>query len=257
MVSTYESKIDKSIIPTCKILGVDVAAINMEWLLNFTENNLSKLSGDYITVVNVYSCVSAYEDRMYCEIQNNAALAIPDGGPLASVGIKRGYKNMERTPGPSYMEDMLKISAEKGYSNFFYGSTTETLENMRSRILEAYPGLKIAGMYSPPFRALTKEEDEAIVDMINNLQPNFIWVGLGAPKQEHWMANHQGRVKGLMIGVGAAFDYLAGNINRAPEWMQKHNLEWLYRLIQEPRRLFMKYWRTNFKFIWLAMIKGK
>ncbi len=110
---------------------------------------------------------------------------------------------------------------------------------------------------SPPFRPTTEEEDKLIVDRINELQPDFVWVGLSCPKQERWMHEHLGRVNGLMVGVGAGFDYYAGNISRAPEWMQKHNLEWLYRLIQEPRRLFMKYWNTNFKFIWLAMVKGK
>ncbi len=250
-------KVDKSKIPTCKVLGVDIAAINMNWLLKFTEKNIEKLKGDYMTVVNVYSCVSSYEDSEYCRIQNNAVLAMPDGGPLSTVGRKRGYKKMERTTGPSYMEEILKMSVEKGWSHFFYGSTPETLEKMRRKLLDTYPGLNIAGMYSPPFRPLTEEEDRLIVERINDLQPDFIWVGLGAPKQENWMATHQGRVNGVMIGVGAAFDYVAGNIKRAPEWMQKHNLEWVYRLIQEPKRLFMKYWHTNIRFIWLAMVRGK
>ena len=112
-------------------------------------------------------------------------------------------------------------------------------------------------MYSPPFRPMTEDEDKAIVERINETEPDFVWVGLGAPKQEKWMAAHQGRVKGLMVGVGAGFDYYAGNIERAPEWMQKRNLEWVYRLIQDPKRLFGRYWHTNTKFIWNAMIRGK
>lgn len=120
-----------------------------------------------------------------------------------------------------------------------------------------YPGIQIAGMYSPPFRPLTDEEDAAVIKMINDAKPDFVWIGLGAPKQENWMAAHQGKIDGLMVGVGAGFDYHAGNIGRAPEWMQKSNMEWLYRLIQDPRRLFRRYWHTNLKFIWNAMIRGK
>jgi N-acetylglucosaminyldiphosphoundecaprenol N-acetyl-beta-D-mannosaminyltransferase len=112
-------------------------------------------------------------------------------------------------------------------------------------------------MYSPPFRPLSEEEDAAVVKRINEIQPDFIWVGLGAPKQEKWMANHQGKVNGLMLGVGAGFDYYAENITRAPEWIQRSNLEWMFRLIQDPRRLFSRYWHTNTKFIWNAMIRGK
>ena len=123
--------------------------------------------------------------------------------------------------------------------------------------MEKYPEIQIAGMYSPPFRPLTEEEDRAIVERINETKPDFVWVGLGAPKQEKWMAAHQGKIDGLMLGVGAGFDYYAENIKRAPMWMQKHNLEWVYRLVQDPKRLFKRYWSTNTKFIWNAMIRGK
>ena len=109
-------------------------------------------------------------------------------------------------------------------------------------------------MYNPPFRPLTKEEDENIIRMINETNADFVWIGLGAPKQERWMADHKGKIKGLMVGVGAAFDYEAGNIDRAPMWMQKANLEWLYRLLQEPKRLFKRYFYTNTKFIWNAVV---
>ena len=112
-------------------------------------------------------------------------------------------------------------------------------------------------MYSPPFRELAQEEDRQVVEKINAAKPDFIWVGLGAPKQEIWMAKHQGLVGGLMLGVGAGFDYYAGNIKRAPQWMQRMNLEWLYRLSQDPKRLFQRYWHTNTRFIWHAVIRGR
>jgi len=208
-------------------------------------------------VSNVHTTVTAYENPEYCKIQNGGIMAIPDGGPLSSIGRKRGYGNMQRTTGPSYMEEVLKMSPEKGWSHYFYGASEETLENLKAELDWKYPGLQIAGIYSPPFRPMTEEEDTEIISQINTAAPDFIWVGLGAPKQERWMAAHQGKVKGFMVGVGAAFDYLAGNIQRAPQWMQKCNLEWLYRLLQDPKRLFKRYCVTNTKFIWLACIRGK
>ena len=164
---------------------------------------------------------------------------------------------MSRTTGPGYMGEIFKISAQKGYRHFFYGSTEDTLEKLRLRLESEYPGLVNAGMYSPPYRPLTDEEDQEIVTRINETKPDFLWVGLGAPKQERWMAEHQGRVHGLMVGVGAGFDYHAGKISRAPECMQKANLEWFYRLLQEPRRLFKRYLVTNTQFIWYAVLRGK
>lgn len=253
----YRHKVNKSQIPTCNIMGVEIAAINMDWLLDFTYQNIKELSSDYMCVANVHTTVTAYEDAEYRKVQNGGIMAIPDGGPLSTVGRKRGHKNMCRTTGPSYMGEILKVSVEKGYSHYFYGSTEETLEKLHKMLEKSYPGLKIAGMYSPPFRSMTPDEDAAIVGRINEVNPDFLWVGLGAPKQENWMAAHQGKVKGFMVGVGAGFDYFAGNIERAPEWMQKGNLEWVYRLIQDPRRLFGRYFHTNTKFIWNVLLRGK
>lgn len=253
----YKRVVDKSAIPTCNILGVNIAAIDMEWLLDFINSNIKEMSGDYICVSNVHTTVTAYEDPEYLKVQNGGIMAIPDGGPLSSVGNKRGFKNMKRTTGPSLMGEIFKISAEKGYRHFFYGSTDDTLTLLEKKLKDNYPDIQIVGMYSPPFRPLTEEEDRAVTEQINDSNADFVWIGLGAPKQENWMAEHQGKINGLMIGVGAGFDYFAGNISRAPKWMQKCNLEWLYRLIQDPKRLFRRYWHTNTKFIWNAMIKGR
>ena len=243
--------------PTCNIMGVDIAAIDMPWLVDFLVQNLHDLSGDYICVSNVHTTVTAYDDPKYRAVQNGAVLAIPDGGPLSSVGRRRGYANMQRTTGPSLMGEIFQISAQNGYRHYFYGSTQETLDRLQEELSHKYPGIQISGMFSPPFRPLTEEEDRAIITEINEANPDFIWIGLGAPKQEVWMAEHQGKVNGLMIGVGAGFDYYAGNIKRAPVWMQTCNLEWLYRLLQDPRRLFKRYLYTNSKFIWNAVIRGK
>lgn len=254
---TFNHKVDKSRIPVCNILGVNIAAIDMNWLLDFTDKHIKELSGDYMCVSNVHTTVTSFEDKSYCDVQNGGILAIPDGGPLSTVGRKRGFKYMERVTGPSYMEEILKISARKGYRHYFYGSTEETLEKLYQVLKCNYPGVQIAGMYSPPFRPLTEEENRLVIEKINATQPDFVWIGLGAPKQEWWMAEHQGKINGFMVGVGAGFDYFAGNISRAPMWMQKTNLEWLYRLLQDPKRLFRRYLHTNTKFIWNAIIRGK
>lgn len=255
--SNFKRIVNKSKIPTCNIMGVHIAAIDMEWLLNFLDENLSDLKGDYICVSNVHTTVTAFENAAYCRMQNGGILAIPDGGPLSSLGQRRGFKTMKRTAGPSLMGELFKISAKKGYRHYFYGSTKEILEQLYKKLNENYTGIQIAGMYSPPFRPLTDEEDEAVISRINETKPDFVWIGLGAPKQEKWMAEHQGEIDGLMLGVGAGFAYHADMLQRAPEWMQKSNLEWMYRLLQDPRRLFNRYWHTNTKFIWNAYLRGK
>lgn len=251
------SDIQKTEIPVCNIMGVNIAAINMQWLKDYLENNLENIKGQYICVSNVHTTVTAYDDPSYCAIQNDSLMAIPDGGPLSTVGRKRGYEKMQRTTGPSLMGEIFDSSAKKGYRHYFYGSTQETLDKLHDKLTEKYPGIQIAGMYSPPFRSLTENEDAEIVKQINATNADFVWIGLGAPKQEIWMNQHQGKINGLMIGVGAGFDYYADNIQRAPQWMQDHNLEWLYRLMQDPKRLFKRYFYTNTKFIWEAVLKGK
>ena len=187
----YKRKLDKSQIPTCNIMGVNIAAISMEWLLKYTEQHIKELSGDYMCVSNVHTTVTSYEEPDYCAIQNGGIMAIPDGGPLSTVGRKRGFKNMSRTTGPSYMGEIFEVSAKMGYRHYFYGSTEQTLEKLYQKLNEQYPGIQIAGMYSPPFRPMTEEEDTEIIAKINETEPDFVWVGLGAPKQEKWMAAHQ------------------------------------------------------------------
>lgn len=250
-------RVNKSQIPTCNILGVNIAAINMKWLIDYLIKNITFLNGTYINVANVHTTCMAFENEKYRVVQNGGLMAIPDGGPLSTIGRKRGYKNMERITGSSLMGEIFKISAGKGYRHYFYGSTEETLKRLCEKLTENYPGLQIVGMLNPPFRPLTEIENADVVKRINESKPDFVWIGLGAPKQENWMAEHEGVICGLMIGVGAGFDYYAGNIRRAPQWMQKYNLEWVYRLMQEPKRLFSRYWRTNTKFIWNVYIKRK
>lgn len=246
-----------SLFDTSDILGVRVAVTDMEKTVALMESQLENWRGEYVCVANVHTTVTASEDEAYLKVQNGAVMVLPDGGPLSAYSRRHDFEEARRVTGPDLMLRLLEISPAKGYRHFFYGSTEETLERMKKRLAVDYPGLQVCGMISPPFRALTDEEDAAIVEKINEARPDFIWVGLGAPKQEIWMNQHQGRVAGLMIGVGAGFDYYAGNIKRAPMWMQKCSLEWLYRLMQDPKRLFMRYFYTNTKFIWNTFFRGK
>lgn len=241
----------KKKIDVCNILGVNIAAVNMEYTINYIVNNLLSMKGKYICVSNVHTTVMSYEDKMYCTVQNESVMALPDGKPLSVVAKKRGYVDAERVTGPDLMGEIFSISAKYGYKHFFYGSTENTLQMLKSELEKKYSGIQIVGMYSPPFRDLSEEEDRFVVDRINAAQADFVWVGLGAPKQEVWMWKHKDKINGLMIGVGAGFDYYARNIKRAPRWMQKLSLEWLYRLLQDPKRLFKRYLITNTKFLWL------
>lgn len=240
------------IMRTDEVLGVHVAVTNMEQTISDISGHLEKWRGEYICVSNVHTTVMAHEDETYRAIQNGAVMALPDGGPLSSFSREKGNSTAMRVTGPDLMKEMLQRSSKTGWRHFFYGSTESTLEKLKNHIETEFPGAVIAGMISPPFGDITPEEDEKYVDAINAATPDFVWVGLGAPKQERWMYAHHGRVKALMIGVGAAFDYESGNIKRAPKWMQNANLEWLYRLMQDPGRLFRRYFSTNLKYLWFT-----
>ena len=244
--------LEKHPFPTCSILGVNIAVTNMKKTVAWLEEDISELSGSYICISNVHTTVTAYEEESYRAVQNGAAAAPPGGKPLPGASPERGFAVAGGVTGPDLMGEIFRISARHGWRHYFYGSTEETLAALREALERTYPGIAIAGMYSPPFRPLTAEEDRENIERINRAQADFVWIGLGAPKQERWMAAHEGKVQGLMIGVGAGFDYHAGRLKRAPQWMQKCSLEWLYRLLQDPVRLFKRYLLTNTKYLWLV-----
>ena len=183
-------------------------------------------------------------------------MALPDGKPLSVIAKLKGEKNISRIFGPSFMEDTIDWGQKDNLTHFFFGSSENTLKNLRASINSKYPKAKIAGMVSPPFRSWSKSENNNFISIINNSNADLIWVGLGAPKQELWMyENYKQLNKGIMIGIGAGFDYIAGNTKHAPEWMKNLSLEWLYRLIQEPGRLWKRYLVTNSLFIFYMMLE--
>ena len=241
-----------SALNTNNILGVNISVTNMEKTVQDITDSIEDWRGQYICISNVHTTVMAHEDEEYQKVQNGAVMALPDGGPLSQYSRAHGWTDARRVTGPDLMKEILSISGKYGWKHAFYGSTEQTLEKLRDTIHDKYPGAEVVAMISPPFRDITPEEDSEYVRILNEAKPDFVWVGLGAPKQEIWMAAHKDIVNALMIGVGAAFNYEIGDIKRAPLWMQKNNLEWLYRLIQEPRRLFKRYFITNLKFLWLT-----
>lgn len=231
------------------ILGAFIDALTWKEALAAITRWADKRESRYICICNVHSVITTTRNPVFRNVVNSADLATPDGAPVAWALKQFGYFDQQRINGPDLMWKYFEQAELLGQSVFLYGATDATLERLKARIRAAFPALKIAGAYAPPFREQTPEEDEAEVEMINRSGAQVVFVGLGCPKQEQWMASHRGRVQAVMLGVGAAFDYHAGTKKRAPLWWQNHGLEWLYRLGTEPHRLLKRYMVTNTLFI--------
>jgi N-acetylglucosaminyldiphosphoundecaprenol N-acetyl-beta-D-mannosaminyltransferase len=210
--------------------------------------------GRYIIVANVHSVMEFRTNPLFTKAVDQADLVIPDGMPLVVVGRWRGFHLKKRADGPGLMEEAMKISAEKGWRHFFYGGTPETLATFLQRMQNQWPNVQVAGSLAPPFRPLTAEEVKNTSEQINNSHADILWVGLGCPKQEIWISEHHNQLKvPVTLGVGQALDLLAGIKHHAPAWMSNSGLEWLYRLVKEPRRLWKRYLINNSKFIYLVL----
>lgn len=203
----------------------------------------------YVCICNVHSVVTASREPAFRAVVENADLATPDGAPVAWMLRRLGHAGQRRVSGPDLMLDYCAHAAATGEAIYLYGSTEATLGALQAHLQRQYPTLRIAGADAPPFRTLTPDEDRAAVERINASGAATVWVSLGCPKQEHWMAAHRGRVMAVMVGVGAAFDFHAGTVRRAPGWMRASGLEWLHRLASEPRRLWKRYLVTNTLFM--------
>jgi len=234
---------------TGSILGVPIDALGWSEALARILNWAKQRESRYVTICNAHVVVSATQDAAYHKLIESADMATPDGAPVAWMLRRQGFFGQQRINGPDLTWALARTCEAEGVSLFFYGSTAETLEKLRACLLSAFPALRIAGVESPPFRALTAVEDALAVERINASGAGIVFVGLGCPKQERWMAEHKGRINAVMIGVGAAFDFHAGTISRAPAWMRNNGLEWLHRLVSEPRRLWKRYLVTNTLFV--------
>jgi len=201
-------------------------------------------------VVPVSTVVDCQSNEEYKNIVNDAGMATPDGMPVAWYGRVRGNRAVSRTYGPDLMLDFCQKSQTKKYKHYFYGASPETSSKLKNRLTALFPSIDIVGSYSPPYTSSYQQEDKKIVDEINNAHPDVVWVGLGSPKQDYWMYHHRDKIDApVMVGVGAAFDFIAQTKPQAPKWMQKVGLEWLFRLVSEPGRLWRRYLIGNTKFI--------
>lgn len=236
-----------------RLFSINVSTGRYQDFLHAVTTMAEERKSDYACVANVHMLVEAYKNASFANTVNNAAIITPDGKPLTwALRLLYGIRQ-DRVAGMDLLPDLLQAAEEKNLPVFFYGGSEEMLEKTRRFLQGAYPSLQIAGMHSPPFRALTFKEDKAVEERINNSGAKLVFAILGCPKQERWMASMKGRINAFMIGVGGALPVLVGMQRRAPNWMQKGGLEWLYRLGQEPKRLFKRYAVTNSVFMYLFM----
>jgi N-acetylglucosaminyldiphosphoundecaprenol N-acetyl-beta-D-mannosaminyltransferase len=234
------------------VLGLQDDLCDYEDAIERIERLTRSGSGGYVCVANVHVAIEAEDDAVYAALVNAADLVLPDGTPLVWMQRWQGNADPKQVRGPSLMPMLMKHAEANGLKVGFFGGRPEVLERMIERASSEYPGLKIAYGYSPPFRLLSDDEDAAIVRDIEAAGVQILFVGLGCPKQERWMASHRDGLSAVAIGVGAAFDLYAGNIREAPQVVSKLGLEWVFRLLQEPRRLFSRYLLVNPRFVLLA-----
>ena len=224
------------------VLGIGVSPINLDDAVARIERWIAERSQNYVCISGAHGVMLSRRDQRLRDIHNAAGMVTPDGMPLVWLSRLLGSCRTERVYGPDLMRRLTAISAQRFYRQFYYGGAEGVAEKLARSLEDIHPGLQVAGQFCPPFRELTPEEDQAVVDMINAARPDIVWVGLSTPKQEYWMASHLGRIHApVMVGVGAAFDFLAGTKPQAPLIMQRNGLEWLFRAASEPRRLGRRY----------------
>jgi len=233
------------------ILGVKISATNLNLACRSMGEWIKQKKKAYVCIAPVSTIVDCQKDEEYLKIVNQADMVTPDGMPLVWLAKLSGLHNVQRTYGPDLMLAFSEFSQQKGYKHFFYGGTPQTCQLLEEKLRERFPQLKIAGTYAPPFQSTLMNEEEQIIEKINQSQPDVLWVGLGSPKQDYWMVQHRQQLNvPVMVGVGAAFDFISGVKKQAPWWMQKCGLEWFFRLCCEPKRLWKRYAIGNFQFIY-------
>lgn len=234
---------------TQRVLGAPIDAISWTQAVQRVLAWGAAHESRYVCICNAHVVVTAAQDTAFQAAVAGADMATPDGAPVAWMLRRLGHPEQQRISGPDLMMGLCEQAAATGQPVALLGSTPPTLDKLRAELQRRWPALVVAESIAPPFRPLSPEEDEQIVQSLNRSGAGLVFVGLGCPKQELWMAGHRGRVNAVMLGVGAAFDFHAGNIARAPMWMQRHGLEWLHRLLSEPRRLWRRYLVTNSAFL--------
>lgn len=241
---------EHSVHPRPLVLGVPVSALTMREAITTIGDWIAKRERHYVCTLDVHALMESQSAPDVRDIYRSAAMVTPDGMPLVWLLHRSGHRAADRICGPDLMPALFFQSQQLGYRHFLYGSTEMTLARLRQELNRTFPGAKIVGSYSPPFRTLTRAEEDDVDRLVNTADPDIVWVGLGAPKQDRWMAAHRGALKApVLIGVGAAFDMMAGTVKRAPRFLRRTGCEWMYRVAQEPSRLTKRYLHSNSRFV--------
>jgi len=239
--------------PRADILGVLYSPVNHSRVVERIQSWIKTQTKAYVCVSPAHSVMDCVQDPRLYPLFNSSGMTVPDGMSVAWLLRLKGFREVERVAGTELMREILGISVARGWKHFLYGGTPSVAAAMPAILREQFPGVQIAGSFSPPFRELTQEEDQEIISLINQSGADIVWVGISSPRQEIWMNRHLGRLSvPVMIGVGAAFDFLSGSKLRAPRWMQQAGLEWLFRLYMEPVRMWPRY-RFYPKFVLLVL----
>lgn len=239
---------------TVDILDVPIAAVNLSQAIARIEKWIEEGKRTYVTLTGVHGIMESQDDPKIMRFHREAGMCLPDGMPTVWWGQLAGHKNMGRVYGPDLMLEVMEQSVSKGYTHFLYGGKEGVPELLQSRLKQKFPGIKILGAISPPFRPMTEEEEKGLEELIQRLSPDITWVGLGTPKQERWMADHVGKLNSkVLIGVGAAFDFHTGLLRQAPAWIRKMGMEWFFRLCMEPGRLWKRYLKNNSRFLYRTL----
>jgi N-acetylglucosaminyldiphosphoundecaprenol N-acetyl-beta-D-mannosaminyltransferase len=237
-------------LPRVNILGVGINAINPEQAIAEIEGWIRRRERHYVNVCNVHTIMECQKNDRLRRVVNNSGLSTPDGMPLVWLGRLHGHRTAERVYGPDLMLALCERSQTTGHRHFFYGGVPGIAERLAEQLQRRYPRLVVAGIHSPPFRPVGTVEDAPVVEAIDAARPDIVWVGLGTPKQDHWVSDHRPLLEApVLIAIGAAFDFHAGVLRQAPRWMQRSGLEWCFRLAQEPRRLAYRYLVLNPLFV--------
>jgi len=243
--------------PRINILGVKVSAINLATAVETILEWITRGSREYVCLAPVHAVMECYRSPELTRIYNESGLTTPDGMPIVWLLKSKGYSGVSRVYGPDLMLALMQRSSKGGPRHYFYGGTPEVLNQLVSKLRARSPDLQIAGCHAPPFQPSTPQEDRAAIEAINTAEPDILWVGLGSPKQERWIAAHRDGIDAaVMVGVGAAFDFLSGAKHQAPHWMQRSGLEWLFRLVTEPRRLWRRYLIDSPLFVALVLAQS-
>ncbi len=236
--------------PRSEILGVPISALSMDQALSTIDRWITRRERNYVCTLDVHALMESHSAPDVRQIYRTAGIAAPDGMPLVWLLRRHGHAHAERICGPDLMPALFRLSESRGYRHYLYGSSERTLTLLTQAIGDRYPKAMVAGFYSPPFRPLTSDEEGEVDQIVNSAEADIVWVGLGAPKQDRWMALHRGNLTApALIGVGGAFEMMAGIVKRAPRLVRRTGCEWMFRLMQEPRRLGRRYVESNAKFL--------